>query len=58
LLQRDRDGYRQKADGLLRQALQAAAEMQLPEANQILGIMDHFDLLPEEIRQALAGETQ
>ena len=58
LLQRDAEGDRAAAQGLLLQALQAAAEMQLPEAGQILGIMDHYGLIPEELQRALRGSEE
>jgi hypothetical protein len=32
-----------------------AVEMQLPEAGQIVAIMDQVGLLPEEVRRALSG---
>lgn len=44
LLQRGARGDRKAADDALRLALQAAQEMQLPEAQQILGIIRHYDL--------------
>jgi hypothetical protein len=54
LLQRGQKGDQAQAAGLLQQALQAAVEMQLPEAGQILGIMDRYGLLPDEIKRMLA----